>query len=180
MIYKTISALNEHFWYRLLKVIFIGVFTLAIIILLLIVCTTNQQQVFVDSSKTTVDCHYPTEHTITADEGNLYFTINDFPNGSYSSYYMNQEIQDACGMNSQDVANYLKTAVDNGAFMTINDKGQKSYAIFNVHPVFIKQGGWLIILIYSCLSLVLMIALAEGIRRVFYYVALGSFKPKKF
>ncbi len=243
---KTISHLNSKLWYRLFKVVSISIVSLIVIFFLFIIYTTNQKVISIDNTKTTVDCHYPLEHKITASNGNLYFTVDDFPNGSYSNYSMNQSIQDACDVDNmnndlsklppqqklsiEQFANIIKTKypeyekIDNSILVSkvlekypvykdrvdmtlttskiptdLSDlppppKGQKGMtleevkyliqkqkggALFEVTPVFTQKGGWSVILFYSCLTLFLTVCLLEGLKRIFYYIIFGSFRPSK-
>lgn len=180
---KTISGLNSRGWYRLIKVLFIGAFAIVGIIGLLIIFYSNQSTVVVDNAKTTINCVYPTQHTVTAAAGGLYFLPSDFTNGQYSNFNNNAEIQDACGMTdyvNNLVANARASATGtdfNSVFGAV--MSQMPAHLFTVNPVFDDEGGWPYIIGYSLLFLIILIAIAEGSRRIFYYVALGSFKPHK-
>ena len=170
---KTISGLNSRSWYRLLKVLYVGVFLVVVLFGLLLIFDSNQLETTVDNARTTIECDYPVQHNITAADGGVYFMPSDFTDGEYNNFNKNAEIQDACGM-----TDYVNNLISRAGNLQLGTNGFPSH-LFPVDPVFDSEGGWSYILGYSLLFIVIVVAISEGLRRVFYYVVLGSFKPHK-
>lgn len=168
---KTISSINTHAWYRLLKVMYALIFLVLIFLSIFIIYSlnTSRSTTLIDNNNTIIDCSLPAYHTITASRGSVSFVATDFVNGDFQNFDKNAQIQDACGM-----TNYVNNVIANPhAF----DRSPTN--LFSVYPAYAQIIEWPNIIFYSFIAILIELALAEGIRRIFYYVVMGSVRPQK-
>lgn len=146
---KTIQELNERIWYRFLKVTIILI-TIIIGGFSFAVIWSSYQPIF-DNIESYVKCD--NGKTIGLDENNI--TL-------YSDYIFSEDdkkLKTACGSGSK-FDQYL-----------IN----KNYQLISVY----KSRNWGEIIKYSLFVILCTILTLETIKRIFYYIVLGSLKPKK-
>jgi hypothetical protein len=246
---KSITELNAHSWYRLLKVVYSAAFVLLGLTSLAIVFGVNQEQILFDSAKTTITCNDSAKTQITAQQLDMYFSPADFSNGQFN--YANnldavQLIQEVCvsvggplpldpqqeknlqqligqhATSTLDIAGYIRAMraagipddesydhlialgyVDVTGDITTTQQASSTTSVtiqrivdgykasqsdeypaflpsdITVKPVYAHEGGWLDIMLFSLLDILVILGLAEGFRRVFYYVVLGTSRPRK-
>jgi len=189
---KTISYLNSKMWYRSLKVIFILSFILAIIFSLIGVYFEYKPEF--DNEKSYVVCK--DGRTVSLEDNNIYL---------YSSYVGSDDdltIKQRCGHSltleelkngvSDDMiierllANRSKGFdVDNAIKSGYSKEEIKEYLIKNIDQTEYKLVSiytpihWVAVVGYSFLIILSMIVLFEIIKRIFYYIVLGTIRPKK-
>ena len=177
---KTISDLNEKSWYRFLKVIFI-------VSLLLILGVFNLFAFFgedikqLDLNQTTIQCNLGiTKEVFTAQGLGLKLWNSDFPNEQFNYKTFNE------GNNNLAIWTVLKECYPTAQMGTYNyDYSQDQYLRnqylssgadeFTIKPVFTYE-SFLEIFIYGN---IIILIIFEAIRRAFYYIFLGRFKPEE-
>ena len=156
---KTTSELNRKWWYRLLKVLYTLFAIFVVIIAILLIFDTTQASF--DDKASYVKC----------DDGRQ-FPVDKI--GMYSDYV---------GLdNDKSFRFWCATTITDGV------DGKKKY-VYNdgVAPstknyTFIakdKPRDWPATIGYSLLSVLAVVAITEIIRRIFYYIILGSINPKR-
>lgn len=196
---KSISDLNNRWWYRLLKVLYGGVFLLIAIVTALIVFNANKTYLAPDLN---ITCDFGNKAHFNAfhDRG---ISIADFDNNKQVPPSLNTQILKACDITQDEIvtaaanskATALKQYNDNDCAnqptaglrvnliqkylcQNINAPYQTSnmYSI-TTRPVPIPT-YWKAAL-YAILDLFVILIIFEVIRRVFYYIAIGKVKPIK-
>jgi hypothetical protein len=184
MTYKTIAYLNSKWWYRLLKIIYILTFIAVISVISvdnMIIYTTNGVGWSIDSDKTLVKCQNdnpPEPFSIGSIGVNInksYF--NDYGHFDYTTYillnndYAVKKILISClgkdrekDIMSTDLNDWRKASETQNLIKRFDITPQYIYFSFFKHFV---------------LTNILIIAILETLRRIFYYVVLGRFKPPK-
>lgn len=161
---KTVIELNDRAWYRLLKVIFI----LIIIFAAFIAIYVNYDAVGNYQTDYTVSCNYGHKSTFLAHKDKQIY-IPSYYNYTFSLAKLpddtKEELQAACGISQEE----LFAKMNN-----IND----SKKLFELSETKIITDTYLSATFWSIISLLVILAIAEIIRRVFYYIVLGSLKPK--
>lgn len=194
---KTISALNSKGWYRLLKVFFVLSF-LIVAVLYNSIFTFGGKIKHIDLNKTKIACIYGDKKSFTNKELELNFneeiTLSDSMNHS--------KILEACyGDKVNDRWSMLDYNIKEGNeqykikdkisgktvtfiwYETVKPSNKDIENIFKelkielykVVPVY-SYAGFFMSLIFGNL---IILAVFEVFRRVFYYVVLGTFKPSK-
>ncbi len=204
---KTITALNERWWYRVLKVSYLFFFVISILIANGILISDGVRKI--DKDKTLIYCNGGDKRILTAKQSGVYLDGDDFSKGfDYKKFYEGDgnkyninDILEACyDAISQDIfitqrtyeivgfkdspkeydENYLNEQVDSMEKGYKSDAQKASYLDYSTRLFDIK-------LVYSygeflfgfILTNVSILAFFEIVRRAFYYIALGAIKPKK-
>jgi hypothetical protein len=153
---KTIGELNSKVWYRLLKVIYVLIF-IPIFILSFFSGYLSTKPEF-DNEKSYIKCDDGREFGL--DENGIYL---------YSSYVYsedNEKIKQMCSSNELD-----EIAKKYGGYIIL----EKNYKLISVY----ENRDWFRAIKISLLSIIGAIFFFELIKRVFYYIVLGSFRPPK-
>ena len=185
---KTISYLNSKAWYRLIKVVFIGVIVLSILLSVLVIVDSHSPQQVKDYK---INCiaDYTNKKTFFAEkDADIYF----FPYGTETVYESIRDdqrlrLRDVCGISSEEadksnnetiayINEQIKLGTDEETIEDYLDKNFRAYTILETNRT---EGGYLIIIAYSLLSVVILLLIAELVRRIFYYVVLGKIRPEK-
>jgi hypothetical protein len=203
---KTISYLNGKTWYRLLKVVFIIAFFIVLGCYNVFVFSDGIRQV--DQKETIIKCNY-SEKSFTAASVGASFNVSDFDNRQfdYESFYEGyNEVQigfilTACYPNSDpsvDIYDDQKSAeliakdgfLSNAYNEDWNAYEQETSGLFesektqyldfsvrqfDVTPAFTYSRFLWLFFMGNFLTLLIF----EAVRRAFYYIVLGSVKPKK-
>jgi len=160
---KTLKELNLKWWYRLLKVVYTVSFLIFISIVFWVSWDKTTPKKIVDNDKTLLVC----------DSGKTYTSKQlkfDFANSSLGTFLKNQEFNQLCGYKNIDNQNKFSD------WESFNAQYEKHYKIDFKYK---KVGNRTITVIYFGISLLLFVIGFEIFRRLFYYVVLGSLRPKK-
>lgn len=204
---KTISGLNSKWWYRLIKVIFISLFILSLVIANGV--NIYQGIGRIDENKTLIYCNGGDKRILTIKRAGTYFDNSDFIGGFdykkfYEGYYSEYKIKgiiEACydtqvddifwiqrlheirGFKSDPKQFDEQYALEQYKAMTSgykSDTQKASYLDYSIHLFDIKPVySYMQFILYILLSNILVFVIFEIIRRIFYYIFLGSIKPKK-
>ena len=162
---KTITELNDKAWYRLLKVIFILIIIFAASIAIYI----NYDAVGNYQTDFTVNCNYGHKSTFLAYKDKQIY-IPSYYDYTYSLAKLPDdtkvELQVACGISQEEL------------FAKMNDTND-SKKLFELSETKIITDTYLSATVWSIISLLIIFVIAEILRRVFYYIVLGSLRPKK-
>ena len=192
---KSLSDLNRKWWYRLLKVLYCGIFLIIALVSALAVFALNETYQAPDYL---ITCSYGNHDMFNAlhDKG---ISIANYDPDKEIPASMNTQILSACGITQTDIdqatANAKAKAIqqyNKNNCATSNPTGFLAeflcpdlsapyqtftmYGIINstvpVHTYGDATG-------YAILDLLIVLAVFEIVRRAFYYIALGRIRPPK-
>lgn len=179
---KTISDLNNKVWYRLLKVTYIFSFLVFCILTVLLTFSWNYKSYdVVDRQNTKIHCLLGNNRQFSQKEifgeediahfrpilgGGRPMPISDPPMWSKQE----EKILQFCEISNNEIMNRSKQSLLNKTVFSPYE--------FNIQYTSIS-GNIATALIYSIISLMTIVLVFEAMRRTFYYVILGTFKPKK-
>ncbi len=166
---KTTSELNDQAWYRLLKVSYVIVSIFVLLIVVFIVYISNKPYSSVDNSATTIKCNYGNKKTFTADEAGIFFVPEDFPPSHILPDSKRSQLQQVCEISKEEI--------QGGLDIFLNKKITNN--LFDVSPSISAGGGWAQVIIYSFIAFLIIGIVLEVIKRIFYYIILGSLFPKQ-
>lgn len=157
---KTLQHLNSKAWYRAIKVIYLLLF-LAIVALIITLFSVEGDFDVLDIPNSKIVCQYGNEKQFLVKE---IFGKNELPS-VLPEYY-----RTAGDEFSQKILKYCEIS------KIITRSDQPSGFIpdpYRIEEKTKKQFGYLL------LSLLITIGIFEAVRRIFYYIVLGSIKPQK-
>lgn len=164
---KTVADLNSQWWYRLVKIIYILIWIFLILLLIIWVGAENEPRTF---STYKITCNYGNKDTFIGYARGIYLIDLDIKNGISSiSDYKKGLIQEECKITEQE----LNLVFD----ATLNKENPSP--LFTVNKTSYTEGRWSTTIFFQILTLVIALSAMELIRRCFYYVLLGSFRPSK-
>ena len=194
---KSLAALKTKSWYRLLKVIYIILFGILSVAILMGICFGYQSKTLVDHERTMIVCNYGEKTTFSLKEAGIYLTKEDFDDwnkwsdnyrnliqikAGYVSKYRSDEIKEkreqveqACNFTEKQKQAMFAAAREE----LKNPDLPKSKYIYDLNPVYKTVGGWPTIIGYWVLAILGLAIAFELPRRIFYYIILGEFVPKK-
>jgi|SRR3989338_651227 len=160
---KIISELSNKAWYRAIKVIYLLLF-LATVALTITLFSVGGDFEILDIPNSKIVCQYGNEKQFLMKD---IFGRDEMPSSLPTYFYTkgtepSERILRACEITeilTQDTTN-------DGRFNFVPDP----YRIEEEH----KMQFW-----YLILSLLVTVGIFEGIRRIFYYITLGTIKPQK-
>lgn len=188
---KTVHELNQKWWYRLLKVIYGGFFLLVAIGSAYTVYDINKSY---DARDWKITCLYGNHSTFKA-HADKSISISEYDTDRAVPASMDAAIKDACGITQADVdasvadaaAKTAQTRTENncgGGGNTTALRGFLCGAVFS--PITYKmETAWIPVPTpmkvfgFVVLDLLIVLAVAEVGRRAFYYIMLGSVRPRK-
>lgn len=164
---KSIKWLNEHWWYRLIKVMYIIFLTLIIVIPPFVII--NEYKPKFDNDSSYIKCANGKEFILS--KNNIYL---------YNDYMWSHDKDKAtslCFDGSIEYTNYGTGIWKDLTVPKITSTTENSgkYQLISIY----KNRDWTRTLGFSLVSTVVIIILFELIRRIFYYVILGSIRPPK-
>lgn len=164
---KTIADLNSKWWYRLVKVIFITVSVLLILLLVIWVGAETEPRGF---NAFEVTCNYGNKDKFIAYERGIYLIDLDLKNGIASiPGNKNKLIQEECAITEVEINSVFE------AILADEDPPP----LFSARETRHTEGSWGSMILFQLLAVVVAFAFIQLIRRCFYYVLLGSFRPPR-
>ncbi len=164
---KTISELNAKWWYRLTKVIFILIIVIITLTSLLLIYEENYSR---QESDYIVFCNYGNKKTFAArKEAQIYIygtnaTVANLPD------YQRIAIQEECEITEKEISEKLAA---------IANKIDNGIPLFTIRHATVTVGNTWSLVKFSIIALLVILSVSEVIRRCFYYIVLGSIRPKK-
>lgn len=165
---KTVVELNKKWWYRLLKVFFIG----TVIITSLTTIYLFYEEVGYYQNDYLIKCNYGNKESFLAykDKEIVIYGFSVYTGGLENlPDSVKKELQNACEISEEE--KYEK------AIMILNnaDNGKK---LFDITETKVPVSSYFKATLWSVFSLIIIILIAEVVRRTFYYVVLGKIKPE--
>ncbi len=175
---KTIAELNKKWWYRLLKVFYVLIFLLALGVAVAIILDELAPYMTTDMGSSTVKCLSGNEKTFSFREVNT-LTSTDLSEDKYLILSKAAKLCELKAENGDKLSEY--------DFMNIYRQDKKlhetlSNYIDNSHKITFRQkqvNSWFDVIGASILSFISILLIFEVIKRIFYYIVLGSLRPKK-
>ncbi|MBI2626749.1 MAG: hypothetical protein HYW77_00690 [Parcubacteria group bacterium] len=162
----TISELNNKWWYRLIKV--------GYLLLIMAACVISIAVAFEDVGTYQTDylvvCNYGNKSTFIANKDKDIWNIPQYYDYSESLAKLPDstkiQLQSACGISQAEM---------NAKFENPNDNKK----LFDLTETKVNTTSYWSAILWSILSIIITFAIAEIIRRIFYYIVLGKVKPVK-
>ncbi len=170
---KTISYLNSKIWYRLIKVLFLLSFVFFLTLPPIVIFDESAPEI--NSNKSYLQCE--NGEVITGQDlkysgidyfGSIEYNTDSRIKARYLCILAGLEKEYGSGHNT---SNTRIAELKAGA---AEYDGDKTYEI-----VYIKNRNWFDTLGFIFLSIITTCLIFELLRRIFYYIVLGSIKPKK-
>jgi hypothetical protein len=162
---KTISELEDKIWYRFLKVIFFTIFVSVSLVIVGSIYNGNRPEWIKDHI---ITCNYGNKTSFAA--WNEKGILNVREDMSAIPDYTKEIIQKACGISEKEMEDKFDAILNN------TDNGKPLFSIVQGE---VPTGNMLKAILFSLLGLLVALVVFELIKRVFYYIVLGNFRPKK-
>jgi hypothetical protein len=184
---KTVAELNKKWWYRLLKVIFVGFLVICALISIASIWEDSRPH---EVSDYRVDCvaSYTNHATFYAHDAGVYPDLS-ITGTIYStlSDYEKQIIKDKCDISQEEVSYsqqqalaYIQQQDALGATQKeIQDGVDTNYRPYTITKAMKVEGSFGKVIGSSVLAIGIILIVGEIVRRIFYYIVLGSVRPKK-
>lgn len=178
---QTISSLNGKAWYRFLKVVCIFLFLFVTVVTIALISDIYRAEQFNDYR---VVCNYgnKTNFLARSDKGILlsdydlregFASIPDYEKGALLEACRTTETEEQTGFVPK-----LGTPVPPTS-LTLEEMRQRQSSQYTFSKEQVTSGGFMVILGYSLLAILIIALVFEIARRVFYYIVLGSLRPEK-
>lgn len=166
---NTIAYLVSKVWYRFIKVVFLLIFILAVI---LGCCLSYDSYRTRQVDDYLVTCQYGNKTSFAAwDEKGIYLSDYDLTNGLSSiPDGTKAKIMKSCEISEAEIDNFVSVLQENDGFVP---------DLYRISKTKIEKGGTARIVEYSLIYIFIISLVFEVIRRAFYYIALGTIRPKK-
>ena len=173
---KDIQWLKSKWWYRLLKVLYISFFGCLVIWILLVAIDINGPTQMINFQTSTLECLSGNKKVFTYEELSEKHYIFSFSESSIS----NEKIIELCELvretHDWDTVNHSDVSERIQEMREWNNFVGNAYKLNEQEKT---VGSWFLVQRDFFLATVVLLFIFEFIRRIFYYVLLGSFKPKK-
>jgi len=157
---KTLGHLNGKSWYRLLKVFYFSTIVIVSLASVIGVFVLNQP-----SENGNYYSYAQCKNGTTVDlEGNGIYSFNGYISSDDSN-----TIEQKCGISHTDTS----------ANFQAGQRVPLSAFLQNNYQLVVSPTNWFLIITYSLITILVILAFFELLKRLFYYVILGSFRPKK-
>ena len=185
---KNISELNNKWWYRLIKVFFYLIIIFCILCSVSVIFDINKPKEVTDYK---IACRgdYTNKKSFFAEKDAGIYIYDYDKNTVYTSLSDEdrKKIRNGCDIteaeantNNQKAIEYIKEqeglGIDHGTIQKYIDNNLRPYTVSEVTR---NEGSYLAIIEYSLPVILIALAIAEIIRRIFYYIILGKIKPEK-
>lgn len=168
---KTIKTLNEKWWYRLLKVIYIVLLIMFVFSAITLSFSSYSPKKIYDNEKSFIVCDDGREFSL--EENNVYLGISGRISTSddkkFNSWCLDGSEEKVENVDGR-IARLKKSLATNKV------EKEKNYIFFSSYKII---GDWNNVMLSIFFSMLTIFAVFELFRRIFYYVILGKMKPKK-
>jgi hypothetical protein len=183
---KTITELNGKIWYRLLKVFFL-LFVLLCNVFSIILITDEHKPRQVKDYKIECKADYSNRQTGYAEKFGIYI----FQYGDDTIYQSltddtKKKLREICDVSDEEAENanaealaYIREQENKNTSKITIQNYIDTLRPYTISEASITKGSHLVVIFYSLISIIISIIIIEIIRRIFYYIALGSLKPQK-
>lgn len=181
---KTISELNEKWWYRLLKVIYFALIIFTLFIVTSFVGNETAPYSVLDLDNSNLVCLNENKSV------NFKLSFNEVnriekSSSAYRVLEMDRDRDDLIGRlcgTKKDYLNSLPALNNTGSYVPVSNRTGVDWRkeVLERH-LLIKNdkivGSWKMTIFYIMLSWVFIFIIFEILRRIFYYIILGKIKP---
>lgn len=167
---KTVSELNSKWWYRLVKVAYVAVF--AIFALGAVSAITDEfwpTSIVIDHEVVCLEGNRSTFQASRDERIDLSSYSSDIGLSTLSNP-QRYSLRVACGLEAK--AETPREAI-------IAMRGNDTIPAITITEISLTDGGFVEAIVYSLAALLGVAVVFELFRRLFYYVVLGSLRPKK-
>jgi hypothetical protein len=186
---KTIEELNGKWWYRLIKVVYILAFIGVALITCLIVSSSFDPQF--DAANSYIVCNNSGDHIALKNTNvTLYYDYISSDDDTALKYYCASPID--LGTAAQE-AYPTNSAYQSTSTLSLGQRIQSAYPSYDSvldkalgfvpdNYVFVPvytQRNWGEMILYMILSILVIAAIFEAAKRIFYYIFLGKFRPTR-
>lgn len=185
---KTISHLNSKTWYKPVKVIFI-IFILIYAVLFVFFAVEISKPKQVKDYKIECVSDYTNKKSFFAEKDAGMYIYQSGTDSIYQSLSIDdrKKIRESCDISDAEVNTYNSKAVDyikQQENIGVDDVTIQKYIDNDMRPyriseAYVTKGKYIETIIYSLLSLLIVLVVAEMMRRVFYCIFLGKINPEK-
>ncbi len=177
---KTVAELNEKWWYRLLKVTFAIAFIFSVFVAVALVFNEMRPYEVLDLDKSKLICKNP--------NGSLNFSVSFTEvNKSEGSMYAYQNLEkdwdrddliaELCNITIPTVTN--KSGFSNREYTVKKDGWREMVlSLHSLEKVNKTIGSYWLMFLFILITLFAIVISFEIVRRTFYYIVLGSLRPK--
>jgi hypothetical protein len=176
---KTISHLNGKAWYRLVKVVFFLALLIALGIFNLI-AFSSKPYTTTDEYNSKIVCNNGKDYIAGNNGIDIYKAIADEFNRPRESSYILYDVIGTDHPNNATVlcwggSSFVPEAISNDDWLTLTSSTPQ----YKVELAKKTVGNWWGFLELLVIGNIVILLIFEVIRRVFYYIVLGSIKPEK-
>jgi hypothetical protein len=186
---KTISELNNKSWYRFVKILFIGSIFISFLIAEYTVIKEYTPRKIDDYE---IQCvgDFTNGKTFYAKEEGIFVDAPYLGSENISlPDFSKKKIYEKCEVFDEEVANSIGESYSTESF-TMREGLMEKYGVtsamesamgktYQISPTTRGAGGYLSVIGYSLLVILFTLLIEEVLRRSFYYIILGTVKPKK-
>jgi hypothetical protein len=186
---KTISELNAKWWYRLLKVIYLAIFTLSFVAVVIQINDTLSPYQVLDFKNSKVVCLSGNKNQVTFNDLLLKVDKDDLKYERLDAVKIASicEIVGPYGelFSMSDGEPTRMSRADYNSFYSIENRplalewSAKVVNMVQYEKSYTTIGSWLDVIGAILLAIAIVAVIFELIRRIFYYIVLGSLRPKK-
>lgn len=165
---QTISELNKKIWYRFIKVIFILIITISSGLAVYI----NFDAVGSYQDDHRITCNYGNKTNFLAyKDKNIYLSLDYYLHGLVGlSDNTKEKIQSICEISQEELTAKLDRIFKG------NDNSKR---LFDITKEKVITNTYWTAIIWSIISVLIILLIFEIIKRAFYYIVLGKIKPPK-
>lgn len=168
MDFKALEVLNTKIWYRAVKVLYSVFFIVALLVVVGIFTTADELKVL-DISNSVIKCHLGNNKTLLIKD---VFGPAELPSYipyeflKHNEYF--EQIKNACEIRGIPVDSFINPQLS-GKNLSF-DGYSGLYSISEAYKISFVQ---------MLICIILVVVSFETIRRIFYYILLGTFLPRK-
>lgn len=185
---KTIGYLNSKVWYRLVKVAFIGLILFAILFSVGIAFDENSPRQVMDYRIDCIGENTNRKSFFAEEDASIYI----YPYGTQTVYQAlsdsaKKAIKERCDISIEEDAQHVEAVL---AYIEEQEKAEAATSViqkyldenmrsYTVTKAYTTHGSYGEIVGYSLRLIIIILIVAEIMRRAFYYIVLGRLRPKK-
>lgn len=184
----TIQELNNKWWYRLIKVLFIGINFVLIMSVFVFIMSDNKPHQESDYKLSCI-ADYTNKRSFYAEKDlNIYI----FAYAGHTAYddlsdSERQKIRNVCDISTEEADTATNNALSyiseqsklGSTKNTIQDYIDNNLRPYTITSTTVEVGSYIQGILFSLLWTLIILIVAEIIRRIFYYIFLGKMRPNK-
>lgn len=160
---ETLTKLNNRWWYRLLKVIYVSVLIYTLIVSTAFAVADTKPEKLFDRNNSKIVCLDGNKNSFSFKELGLFKGSEIDP----------EDVVRWCNLTTSspnsEVSDFTNAALRSGEIRDSYQRIEREKT----------EGSWLLTTAYALITIIIILVLFEVIRRVFYYIFFGTFRPQK-